>query len=97
MTTLPDLTQHQRAMLDYLLTFLDRNDMMPPMAQIARDFGHASPTASLQTCAALEKKGYLVRNELGRQMFARPVLLAWREAAVKRHTLAGAVERVAAA
>ena len=97
MNSLPALTNHQRAMLDYLLTFLDRNDMMPPMAQIARDFGHASPTASLQTLAALERKGYLVRNELSRQMFARPVLLAWREAAVKRQTLAGAAERMAAA
>ena len=95
MNTLHALTQHQRAMLDYLLTFQARNDMMPPMSQIARDFGHASPTAALETCAALEKKGYLVRNELGRQMFARPVLQAWRENAVKRQTLAGVVERLA--
>ena len=95
-SSLPPLTQHQRTVLDYMLIFLNQNDQLPPAAQIARDFGYASPNSATCTLDQMEKKGYLIRNELGRRMFARPVLLAWREQAVKRQTLAGAVERAAA-
>ena len=96
MTTMPALTTHQRRMLDYLLAFFEANDQLPPNAQIARDFGYASPNSATCTLDQMEKKGYLVRNELGRRMFARPVLLAWREQAVKDQALARAVERAAA-
>ena len=97
MTTLPDITQHQRRVLDYLLAFHADNDCLPPTVQIARDFGYASPNSATCTLDQMEKKGYLARNELGRRMFARPVLLAWREQAVKDQTLARAVERMATA
>ena len=98
MTTLPDLTQHQRRVLDYLLAFHADNDCPPPAAQIARDFGYASPNSATCTLDQMEKKGYLVRNELGRRMFARQVLLAWREY-VTCHAMARAaeVERMATA
>ena len=91
MTTLPTLTQHQRKMLDYLLAFHADNDCLPPAAQIARDFGYASPNSATCTLDQMEKKGYLLRNELSRRMFARPVLLAWREY-VTRHAMARAAE-----
>ena len=79
MTTLPALTTHQRKVLDYLLAFFEANDMLPPNAQIARDFGYASANSAQLVLEQLEKKGYLVRNELGRRMFARPVLAAARQ------------------
>ena len=80
MTTLPALTTHQRKVLDYLLAFFDANDMPPPNAQIARDFGYASPNSAQCTLDQIEAKGYLARNELGRRMFARTVLAATRQA-----------------
>ncbi len=97
MNTLPALTKHQRKMLDYLLAFFEANDQLPPTVQIARDFGYGSANSAQNVLEQLEKKGYLVRNELGRRMFARPVLLAWREY-VTRHAMARAaeVERAAA-
>ena len=83
MTTLPALTTHQRKVLDYLLAFFEANDMLPPNAQIARDFGYASPNSAQCTLDQIEAKGYLVRNELGRRMFARPVLTAARNASAE--------------
>lgn len=52
-------------------------------AQIARDFGYASPNSAQCTLDQIEAKGYLVRNELGRRMFARPVLAAARQASAE--------------
>ena len=83
MTTMPALTTHQRRMLDYLLAFFEANDQLPPNAQIARDFGYASPNSAQCTLDQIEAKGYLVRNELGRRMFARPVLTAARNASAE--------------
>ena len=83
MTTMPALTTHQRRMLDYLLAFFEANDQLPPNAQIARDFGYASPNSAQCTLDQIEAKGYLVRNELGRRMFARPVLAAARKASAE--------------
>jgi SOS-response transcriptional repressor LexA len=83
MTTLPALTTHQRKMLDYLLAFFADNDQLPPTVQIARDFGYASPNSAQNVLEQLEKKGYLVRDELGRRMFARPVLAAARQASAE--------------
>ena len=91
MNTLPALTKHQRNVLDYMLAFLHENDCLPTAVQIAKDFGYASPNSATCTLDQMEKKGYLLRNELGRRMFARPVLLAWREY-VTRHAMARAAE-----
>lgn len=83
MTTLPPLTTHQRKVLDYLLAFFEANDMLPPNTQIARDFGYASPNSAQCTLDQIEAKGYLLRNELGRRMFARQVLAAARQASAE--------------
>lgn len=83
MTTLPALTTHQRKMLDYLLAFFADNEQLPPTVQIARDFGYGSANSAQNVLEQLEKKGYLVRNELGRRMFARPVLAAARQASAE--------------
>jgi len=81
---LPPITdEHRRKVLDYLLAFFEANDMLPPNAQIARDFGYASPNSAQCTLDQIEAKGYLVRNELGRRMFARPVLAAARNASAE--------------
>jgi SOS-response transcriptional repressor LexA len=79
MTTMPALTTHQRKVLDYMLAFFEANDQLPPTVQIARDFGYASPNSAQCTLDQIEAKGYLARNELGRRMFARPVLAAARQ------------------
>ena len=66
----PPLTHSQTRVLDYMAKFLQVNDQLPPMANIASAFGWASPNAADSHAKALEKKGYLVRNEIGGLMFA---------------------------
>ena len=66
----PPLTHIQGQVLAYMAKFLQLNDQLPPQLTIAAAFGWASPTAALDHLKALEKKGYLTRNEIGHLMLA---------------------------
>lgn len=69
------LTATQAKVLTYMVKFLAVNDQLPHMAKIAEDFGWASTNAAHTHVSAMEKKGYLARNELGHLMLAdRPAL-----------------------
>lgn len=61
----PPLTTKQRHVLLYLRTFLNRNHCLPPAVCIAGAFGWRSANSARLHLVALEKKGYLQRNELG--------------------------------
>ena len=63
------LTHLQAQVLAYLVKFLELNDQLPT-AKIAEAFGWASGNAADTHLKALEKKGYLARNELGHLMLA---------------------------
>lgn len=69
-TNQPPLTHLQGQVLAYLVKFLQMNDQLPTCDNIAAAFGWASSTAADTHLKALEKKGYLARNELGHLMFA---------------------------
>lgn len=64
------LTHIQGQVLAYMAKFLQLNDQLPPQLTIAAAFGWASPNAALDHLKALEKKGYLTRNEIGHLMLA---------------------------
>ena len=61
----PMLTTKQRHVLLYLRTFLNHNHCLPPPVCIAGAFGWRSANSARLHLVALEKKGYLQRNELG--------------------------------
>lgn len=67
------ITELQRHVLDYLHVFLALNDCLPPASHIAREFGWSSANSARLHLVALEKKGYLQRNELGGLMIARGI------------------------
>lgn len=70
----PPLSDTQAKVLAYMVKFLELNDQLPPMAKIAEDFGWASPNSADTHVRAMEKKGYLARNELHNLMLAdRPM------------------------
>ncbi|MBW8469838.1 MAG: hypothetical protein K0M67_16355 [Thiobacillus sp.] len=69
-TTRHPLTHQQAQVLAYLVKFLELNDQLPTNAKIAEAFGWASSNAADTHLKALEKKGYLARNELGHLMLA---------------------------
>lgn len=75
----PPLTHSQTCVLEYMAKFLQLNDQLPTMANIASAFGWASPNAADSHAKALEKKGYLVLNEIGGLMFAerQPTACIW--------------------
>ena len=67
----PPLSDTQAKVLAYMVKFLELNDQLPTMAKIAEAFGWASPNAADTHVRAMEKKGYLARNELTNLMLAR--------------------------
>jgi SOS-response transcriptional repressor LexA len=65
------LTVRQQQVMDYLCRFLSMNDQLPPRPTIASAFGWASANAADSVLAALERKGWLCRNEIGNLMLTR--------------------------
>lgn len=61
----------RQKVLDYIVTYVGVNHCTPAHAEIARAFGWASATAAACHIKALERGGWLARNEAGRLMLAR--------------------------
>ncbi|MEJ5148976.1 hypothetical protein [Comamonas sp. MYb396] len=76
-----DLTNRQREVLDYMRCFLLENDQLPPMHAIAEHFGHRSPNSAQNHLNALERKGFIERNAVGKYRFVRDRVLAANEEA----------------
>jgi SOS-response transcriptional repressor LexA len=66
-------TPAQKRVYDYYLSYLVINHCQPTMTQAAEDLGFASPNAVQDHIIALEKKGYISREESTRKgyMFKR--------------------------
>lgn len=77
------LTHLQAQVLAYLVKFLQLNDQLPTCENIAAAFGWASSNSANLHLQALEKKGYLARNELGNLMLADRPAVAQAPGAVK--------------
>lgn len=82
-TQRPPLSDLQGKVLAYLVKFLQINDQLPTNAKIAEAFGWASSNSADTHLKALEKKGYLARNELHHLMLADRPALAQAPGAVK--------------
>lgn len=62
-------TAKQRSLLLFCDTFLTQNDQLPTYQAISDHFSWASTNAALEAVAALERKGLLERNTLGKWRF----------------------------
>lgn len=76
-TVAEPLSDRERQVLDYCRIFLRENDQMPPCTSIKGAFGFKSANAASEIMLTLERKGHLVRNELGWLMFARYAVGTW--------------------
>jgi hypothetical protein len=72
------MSEHQTSkfsddeILSYMREFLRDNDQMPPYQTMAIRFG-VCPNAIQIRMLKFERKGLLVRNEVHKLMFARPI------------------------
>lgn len=71
-----NLTARQREVLAYMLQFLADNDQLPPMQSIATHFGLRSPNSAQDHINALERKGFIERNAVGKFRFVRDRVMA---------------------
>ena len=71
-----DLTTRQREVLAYMRSFWAENDQLPPMHAIAEHFGFRSGNAAHDYLNALERKGFIERNAVGKYRFVRDRVLA---------------------
>lgn len=65
------LTPKQADVLAFMREFFAENDQLPAGPEIARHFGFRSTNASFEYLVALEKKGCIERNTVGRYRFTR--------------------------
>lgn len=59
-----------------MLRFLADNDQLPPMQSIATHFGLRSPNSAQDHINALERKGFIERNAVGKFRFVRDRVMA---------------------
>jgi len=64
------LTDRQTEVYRYLVEFFEKNDQLPPTREVGRHFGILQNGARSHLMA-LERKGFLDRNKLGRLRFSR--------------------------
>ncbi|RMG75066.1 MAG: transcriptional repressor LexA [Nitrospirae bacterium] len=57
-----ELTRRQRAILEFIKRFIDREGYPPTVREVAREFGYRSPLSAKQHIDALVRKGYLSRT-----------------------------------
>lgn len=65
------MTKLQAEVHEFMRVFLRDNDQMPPARVIQQHFGWASQHSAECHLAALERKGFLERNAVGKFKFAR--------------------------
>lgn len=65
------LTDKQLAVFVFMQEFFRENDQLPPQAALAAHFGWANEASAIQYRQALEDKGYIERNAVGKFRFAR--------------------------
>jgi repressor LexA len=58
-----ELTTPQRRVLEFLESRVQSGEKPPTYRDICRQFGYSSPKAAADHVAALEKKGYLIRDK----------------------------------
>src|SRR3954465_15138661 len=66
----PELTPRQQQILTMIREWVDRHGYPPPMREIAREVGLASPSSVAHQLAVLEKGGHLKRDARGSRAVA---------------------------
>lgn len=66
-----DLTAKQQQVLNFMKSFFDQNDQIPPMHAIRDHFGWKSNNAAQEHCDALETHGRIEKNAVGKFRFVR--------------------------
>lgn len=64
-----NLTKRQGEILDFMFRFYLSNDMLPDTGALCNHFGWASRNCVTDHRAALERKGALIKNEVGKYKF----------------------------
>lgn len=59
------LTQRQREYVEFMGAFFQRNDQFPPLQTLADQF-NCYPNSARCHCEALERKGVIAKNVLGK-------------------------------
>jgi SOS-response transcriptional repressor LexA len=65
------MTNMQAHVYAFMRGFLQDNDQLPPTHAIQKQFGWKSKNAAIEHLQALERKGFLERNAVGKYKFAR--------------------------
>ncbi len=65
------LTAKQHEFLQYLIDYVEENEVWPTYREIIEHFGYASPNSVTQNLKALHKKGHLTRDEQGYHLAPR--------------------------
>ena len=79
------LTQKQRAVFNYLVSFQERNGRTPTGPEIAAHFGYTDPSSAYQHLRLIEKKGYLRIIRQGRKTPLRITLTQLGAQLVRRY------------
>ena len=67
----PPLTKRQLAVLVFMVESFHKNDQLPRNRDIAEAFNYSSNNSAVDHIKALERKGYLIRNQMNRLQFSR--------------------------
>ena len=65
------LTKLQAAVLGFMREYFAENDQLPPVHVISSHFGYKSLTSAHDHIKALEAKGCIEKNAVGKYRFAR--------------------------
>ena len=79
------LTQKQRAVFDFLVSFQERNGRTPTGPEIAAHFGYNDPSPAYQHLQLIERKGYLRIVRQGRKSPLRITLTRLGEQLTGQH------------
>jgi SOS-response transcriptional repressor LexA len=71
MTTRPRITKKQQEVLNFMRAFFEEQDQLPPCHVIRDHFGWASDNAAYCFQIALEDRGLIEKNAVGKYRFAR--------------------------
>lgn len=66
-----NLTNKQREVLAYLYDFFNENDQLPPVRLICERFRYLSQNTATDHLKALQRKGHIEKNAVGKYRFVR--------------------------
>ncbi len=71
------ITDNQLDVLFFLIDFLRDNHQLPPMAEISRNFGWSSANAANEVLKALQRRGFIEKNVVGKYKLTLEMVEYW--------------------